>query len=161
MSSVLMTSTMKSDPAGALVTGSVGGVPVSAAATWAFGGSADGRRGGTSTGVCGVAAGAVAGATVVAPATATPAKNLRRLNFASLSLRIVAPFRWSRRHSTPLRCVAGTIARVYRGARRANAAWANGTARMASSQWRLGKTKTGPQGPASHLLGAARGSNQF
>src|SRR5215510_6347335 len=94
MSSVLMTSTMKSDPAGPLVCGTGGGVPVSAATMRADGGSADGSRGGASTGVAVVAAVGAAGATVVAaPATATPAKNLRRLNFASLSLRIVAPFR--------------------------------------------------------------------
>src|SRR5262245_49194441 len=95
MSSVLMTSTMKSDPAGPLVWGIGGGVPVSAATMRAVGGKADGSRGG---GVVDGAAGAAAGATVVAaPATATPARNLRRLNLASLSLRIVAPFRLFRR----------------------------------------------------------------
>src|SRR5262249_3487002 len=127
MSSVLMTSTMKSDPAGALLTGKAGGVPVSAAATWAFGGRADGRRGGASTGACDGAGGAAAGVTVVAaPATATPARNLRRLNFASLSLRIVAPFRlMPAAFDAPLVRVAGTIAWVDGDARRANAAWAN------------------------------------
>src|SRR5262245_21837497 len=96
MSSDLMTSTMKSDPSGRLVRASSFGVPVSAAARRAVGGSADGR-GGAAGGVCaGVAAAApVGGAALAAPATATPARNLRRSNFASLSLRdIVAPFRF-------------------------------------------------------------------
>ena len=42
MSSVLMTSTMKSEPSGRVVLVSSFGVPVSAAATAAEGGSADG-----------------------------------------------------------------------------------------------------------------------
>ena len=54
-------------------------MPVSAAATWAFGGNADGNRG-CGSGAVGVAA--LAGLTTpVAPATAAAARNLRRLNF--------------------------------------------------------------------------------
>src|SRR5208282_2329915 len=77
MSSVLMTSTMKSEPGVPLSCDGICGVPFSTAATWAFGGSADGNR------CC--ASGAVAdlaGVTApVAPATAAAARNLRRLSF--------------------------------------------------------------------------------
>src|SRR5262249_16471316 len=89
MSSVLMSSTMKSDPAGLLACGSAGGTPVSAAATAAEGGSAEGRGGAPVADVADVAALAAAGAT--APATATPARNLRRSTFES-SRDIVTPF---------------------------------------------------------------------
>src|SRR5262249_5090727 len=94
MSSVLMTSTMKSDPAGPLACGSVGGTPVSAAATAAEGGSADGRGSaapGTAAEVA-AAPGGVATA-LAAPATATPARNLRRFTFGCPSLRAMSlPF---------------------------------------------------------------------
>src|SRR5258707_8490518 len=64
MSSVLITSTMKSDPGTPPIRGSSFGVPVSAAATCILGGSADGRRGGSALGeVAGVAAFATGGVT--------------------------------------------------------------------------------------------------
>src|SRR5271170_507256 len=73
MSSVLMTSIMKSEPGVPLSRDGITGAPVSAAATWAFGGRADGRR-------AGVAVAAAAGlAAPAAPATAAAARNLRRL----------------------------------------------------------------------------------
>src|SRR5262249_37154687 len=82
MSSDLITSTMKSEPAAPPVPrGAVCGVPPSAAAVWAFGPPAGGLRSGA------IASGPVAanapGAAVVAaaPATATPDRNLRRLAF--------------------------------------------------------------------------------
>src|SRR5258708_441786 len=89
MSSVLITSTMKSEPATPPMRGNSFGVPVSAAATCQVGGSADGARGGgEALGVAVVAASATGGATpVAAPATATPAKNLRRLTSGRGSLR--------------------------------------------------------------------------
>src|SRR5262245_47242715 len=97
MSRVLMTSTMKSDPSGRAARASSFGMSDSAAATAAGGGKAGGRGRDAPVGdVVGVAAAAVSFRDVTAPAapaTATPAKNFRRLNFASLSLRIVAPFR--------------------------------------------------------------------
>src|SRR5258705_450198 len=81
MSSDLMTSTMKSDPAGPLPRLGSCGVPTSAAATLAEGGSA---------GSIGLGAGAakdVAGdapcAVTAAPATAAPDRNLRRLTLGS------------------------------------------------------------------------------
>src|SRR6266849_4003715 len=77
ISSVLMTSTMKSEPGTPPIRGSSFGVAVSAAATCMVGGNAEGRRGGA---LAVVAAFAAAGVTAVAaPATATPARNLRRL----------------------------------------------------------------------------------
>src|SRR5262245_31438319 len=84
MSSVLMTSSMKSEPGTPPIRDAANslGVWVSAAATCMFGGSADGRRGaGAASGeVACVAAFATGGVTAVAaPATVTPAKNLRRL----------------------------------------------------------------------------------
>src|SRR5882724_1555954 len=86
MSSVLMTSTMKSEPATPPIRGSSFGIPVSAAATCIEGGSADGSRAGAAPGV--VAAFATGGVTAVAaPATATPAKNLRRLTSGRGSFR--------------------------------------------------------------------------
>src|SRR5262245_2353525 len=79
MSSVLMTSTMKSEPGRPPIRAvSFPGVPVSVAIVWNVGGSAEGSRGATLVG----AACAPFGGTVVAvaaPATATPARNLRRL----------------------------------------------------------------------------------
>src|SRR6267154_1950149 len=91
MSSVLMTSTMKSDPGTPPIRGNSFGVPVSAAATCIVGGSADGRGAGAALGdVDGVAPFAIGGVTVVAaPATATPARNLRRLTSGRGSLRFM------------------------------------------------------------------------
>src|SRR5215510_8730650 len=90
MSSVLMTSTMKSEPAGPLARGTAGGTPVSAAATAADGGNAEGR-GAPVADVAEVAALAIPGA--AAPATATPARNFRRLTFGCVSLCAMgAPF---------------------------------------------------------------------
>src|SRR5215467_11199055 len=81
MFNVLMTSTMKSDPSGPTAFANSLGVPVSAAAIWALGRSADGRRGGvaavSATGA--VAAWTCADAAVAAPVRAAPAMNLRRL----------------------------------------------------------------------------------
>ena len=80
MSSVLMTSTMKSEPATPpIAVESSCGVPVSAAMVCAFGGSADAavRSGAGGAGcVCDDDSTAVAVA-----ATAVPVKNLRRLSF--------------------------------------------------------------------------------
>src|SRR5215468_2943245 len=81
MSSVLMTSTMKSEPGTPPMRGNSFGVWVSAAATCIEGGNADGTRAGAAAGaVAWVAAVATGGVTAVAaPATAAPARNLRRL----------------------------------------------------------------------------------
>src|ERR1700716_2603120 len=89
MSSVLITSTMKSEPGTPPIRGNSFGVPVSAAATCILGGSADGRRGGSAFGrVAGVAPFATGGVTAVAaPATATPARNLRRFTSGRGSFR--------------------------------------------------------------------------
>src|SRR5437588_1437207 len=79
MSSVLMTSTMKSEPGTPPMRGRSFGVPVSVTATCMVGGSADGERG---AGAFRLDLAALAGddaAVVAAPATATPARNLRRL----------------------------------------------------------------------------------
>src|SRR5262249_24160142 len=77
MSSVLMRSTMKSEPATPPIRGNSCGVPDSTAATCMFGGSADGRGADAASVEC--AAFATGLAAVAAPATATPARNLRRL----------------------------------------------------------------------------------
>src|SRR5882757_10720609 len=81
MSSVLMTSTMKSEPATPPIRGNSFGMPVSAAATCIDGGSAEGRGAGAALGVVASVAAFAAGdvTAVAAPATATPARNLRRL----------------------------------------------------------------------------------
>src|SRR5262250_2305848 len=80
ISRVLMTSTMKSEPGTPPIRGSSFGVAVSATATCMVGGSAEGRRGALMDASVVVAAFAAGGASaVVAPATAAPAKNLRRL----------------------------------------------------------------------------------
>src|SRR5262252_4767008 len=79
MSSVLMTSTMKSEPGTPpiLLVATVG-VPVSAAAICIVGGSAEGARG---AGSAALAAGVTA---LVAPAATTPARNLRRSGLVSM-----------------------------------------------------------------------------
>src|SRR5262245_46543895 len=84
MFNVLMTSTMKSEAKGPLPFATDFGVPVSAAATLADGGSADGARG-VSTPADGTAACALSGVgtALAAPATATPARNFRRSTFTS------------------------------------------------------------------------------
>src|ERR1700676_5068919 len=77
-----MTSTMKSEPSGPAVFANSVGVPVSAAAIWALGRSADGRGDeavAARASFCGDTA-------VAAPVTATPAMNFRRLTFGPLSL---------------------------------------------------------------------------
>ena len=89
MSSVLMTSTMKSEPARPPMRPMSFGVPVSAAATCIVGGSAEGRRTDSATGAPGPVA-ALATGVVAAPATATPAKNLRRLTWARGCLLVIA-----------------------------------------------------------------------
>src|SRR5262245_11486321 len=92
ISSVLMTSTMKSEPATPPIRAPATsfGVPVSAAATCIDGGSADGSRAGGAVVAEVVAASATGGVTVVAaPATATPARNLRRLTSGCGFLRVM------------------------------------------------------------------------
>src|SRR5438094_4294834 len=89
MSSVLMTSTMKSEP-GVPPMRDVDnsfGVPLSAAATCAVGGSAEGIRAGTL--VEAVVAALAGGVALAALATATPARNLRRLTAACGCLRLI------------------------------------------------------------------------
>src|SRR5262249_37673316 len=77
MSRVLMTSTIKSEPGTPPIRGSSFGVAVSAVATCMVGGSAEGRRGGAPVEAAAFAVGGVAA--LAAPATATAARNLRRL----------------------------------------------------------------------------------
>src|SRR5262245_9961164 len=90
MSSVLMTSTMKSEPGAPLIRDSSFGVAVSAAATCMLGGSAEGRRAGAASGaIAGVAPFATGATVVAAPATATPARNLRRLTSGRGSFRLM------------------------------------------------------------------------
>src|SRR5580693_9781157 len=98
MSSVLITSTMKSEPGVPLSRDGNGAAPVSAAATWAFGGSADGSF------CCGSAAvAAVAGLTAPlapAPATAAAVRNFRRLSVTLVSfLGISSPLASLWRHA--------------------------------------------------------------
>src|SRR3981189_1447927 len=90
---VLMTSTMKSEPGTPPIRepDNSFGVPVSAAATCIVGGSADGRA---AAAACGAAAAVAPFATggvtaVAAPATATLARNLRRLTSGRGSLRFM------------------------------------------------------------------------
>src|SRR2546422_8097320 len=78
MSSVLMTSTMKSEPGTPLTRAISGGVAVSALATCAEGGSAEGARGGLLSPVVAPAARAAGDIAVAAPAPTTPVRNLRR-----------------------------------------------------------------------------------
>ena len=74
-----MTSTMKSEPAlPAIRDRSLPGVPVSAAIVRSVGGSAEGSRGATLVGAA-FAPFCAAVVAVAAPATATPARKLRRL----------------------------------------------------------------------------------
>src|SRR5713226_6839044 len=90
MPSVLMTSTMKSDPGMPLTRASSRGVPVSACATCIEGGSAEGTRGAGAVSAARAAAGAViVEAAVAAPAATTPVRNLRRPTFAVSSRAIV------------------------------------------------------------------------
>src|SRR6202050_3841275 len=92
MSSVLITSTIKSEPGVPLSRDGSGAAPVSAAATWAFGGSADGSL------CCGSAAvEALAGLTApLAPATAAAVRNLRRLSFRLASFLGIVVSPWHR-----------------------------------------------------------------
>src|SRR2546427_6453024 len=83
MPSVLMTSTMKSDPGMPLTRASSRGVPVSACATCIEGGSAEGTRGVGAT-TSAERTGVIA---VAAPAATTPVRNLRRSAFGPGSLR--------------------------------------------------------------------------
>src|SRR5262245_24610090 len=90
-----MTSTMKSEPGTPPMreVDNSFGVPVSAAATCAVGGSAEGAR--AEALVEAVGAALAGGAALAAPATATPARNLRRLTAAPGCLRRInfLPFR--------------------------------------------------------------------
>src|SRR6266850_7296802 len=84
MSSVLITSTMKSDPGMPLTRASSRGVPVSASAALPEGGSAEGALG--ALGACATrsadrAGALIADAAVAAPAATTPVRNLRRSAF--------------------------------------------------------------------------------
>src|SRR5712691_8253878 len=90
MSSVLITSTMKSDPGMPLTRASSRGVPVSASAALPEGGSAEGALG--ALGACATrsaerAGALIADAAVAAPAATTPVRNLRRSAFGPGSLR--------------------------------------------------------------------------
>src|SRR5262249_34356602 len=103
-----MTSTMKSEPGTPPMrdVDNSFGVPVSAAATCAVGGSAEGARAGALVEAVGAAL--AGGAALAAPATATPARNLRRLTAACECLRLIyflpshaAPLRGRRRFDRP------------------------------------------------------------
>src|SRR5260221_13354033 len=86
MSSVLITSTMKSDPGVPLTRASSRGVPVSASAALPEGGSAEGALG--ALGACATRSAERTGAiAVAAPAATTPVRNLRRSAFGPGSLR--------------------------------------------------------------------------
>src|SRR4029453_12368235 len=90
MLSVLMTSTMKSDPSGACARGNACGVPTSAAAIRPEGGSTDGVARPGPIGKVSVAAALAtpcAGTAVAAPAIATPVRNLRRFTCGRGSFR--------------------------------------------------------------------------
>src|SRR5712664_4451488 len=85
MSSVLMTSTMKSDPGMPFTRASSRGVPVSASAALPEGGSAEGALG--ALGACATRSAERAGAiALAAPAATTPVRNLRRSAFGPVSL---------------------------------------------------------------------------
>src|SRR6266511_714194 len=86
MASVLMTSTMKSDPGMPFTRASSLGVPVSAWATCIEGGSADGTRGAGAVSAARATGGVIA---VAAPAATNPARNLRRAAFGPGSLRAI------------------------------------------------------------------------
>src|SRR3974390_3948374 len=79
MSSFLMTSTMKSEPATPPMRGNSFGGRVSAAATRMVGGSADGTRGSTEALDAEVAVACGDATAVAAPVTAAAARNPRRL----------------------------------------------------------------------------------
>src|SRR5258706_2116043 len=86
MSSVLITSTMKSDPGMPLTRASSRGVPVSASAALPDGGSAEGALG--ALGACATRAAERTGAiALAAPAATTPVRNLRRSALGPGSLR--------------------------------------------------------------------------
>src|SRR5258705_2097095 len=87
MSSVLITSTMKSDPGMPLTRASSRGVPVSASAALPEGGSAEGALGACATRSAERAGALIADAAVAAPAATTPVRNLRRSAFRPGCLR--------------------------------------------------------------------------
>src|SRR5262249_21495755 len=89
MSRVLMTSTMKSEPGTPPMRAPDNsfGVPVSAAATCIVGGSAEGSRGAAA--VVSVVAARAAVVALAAPATATPARNFRRLTSGRGCFRLI------------------------------------------------------------------------
>src|SRR5215468_7186623 len=91
MFSDLMTSTMKSEFGLPARCGMLFGTLVSAAIWWAVGGSAEGSRFTSAAVVPGVAALA---AVADAPATATPARNLRRLTSGRESFRAISYLPW-------------------------------------------------------------------
>src|SRR6266852_5326484 len=98
ISSVLMTSTMKSDPGMPLTRASSRGVPVSASAAFAEGGRAEGARGACATVSAARTGGLIADAAVAAPAATTPVRNLRRSAFGPVSLSAIV---FSPRSSRP------------------------------------------------------------
>src|SRR5258705_941166 len=89
MSSVLITSTMKSGPGVALTRASSRGGPVSASAALPEGGSAEGALG--ALGACAtMSAGRTGAIAVAAPAATTPVRNLRRSAFGPALFAIVS-----------------------------------------------------------------------
>src|SRR6266851_1374670 len=112
MSSVLITSTMKSDPGMPLTRASSRGVPVSASAALPEGGSAEGALG--ALGACATRSAERAGAiAVAAPAATTPVRNLRRSAFGPVSLRVIDSSSSGNpgEDSNPLRTTAPTPAK--------------------------------------------------
>src|SRR6267143_1556116 len=89
MPSVLITSTMKSEPGMPLTRASSRGVPVSASAALPEGGSAEGALGACATRSAERAGALIADAAVAAPAATTPVRNLRRSAFGPVSLRVI------------------------------------------------------------------------
>src|ERR1700723_2771856 len=126
MLSVLMTSTMKSDPSGPSALPGVFGTPVSAAATCAFGRRADGRGAGvleiSATGAVAACAASCDDTAPAAPATATPAMKLRRLTFGPLAFGPLAfgPFAFEPVPRRPLRAIYFLLSRALPGEALAN-----------------------------------------
>src|SRR2546430_5817263 len=89
ISRVLMTSTMKSDPSDPCARGSSFGIVDSAAATAAEGGSTDGRGADAPTDDVAAAVPFGGVTALAAPATATPARNLRRFTLGCVSSRAI------------------------------------------------------------------------
>src|SRR5712692_11842090 len=113
MSSVLITSTIKSDPGMPFTRASSRGVPVSASAALPEGGSAEGALG--TLGACATRSAERAGAiALAAPAATTPVRNLRRSAFGPVSLRAIdsSLSRNPGEDSNPVRTAAPTPAKL-------------------------------------------------